>query len=283
MPTSPAEYVRFYEIEPVRTEGGRHWYARGQHFVCVYSELDPGARVPSEDGTNEHFMLLVDGAIEVWAGEESRAVSRRAAIIVPPGDSEVAAQSEATIVRIYAPPTEALLAKCINNATYDEPHHNLAPFAVWPEPVGGYRLRVYEYEDFQDEADFLRSRNIAVQWSPPRGPQGTDQVLPLVHQDFEHTFLCTRGDYVHHMQYPWGRSLADWRPEEHVPIGTPSFTIIPAQVVHVPERAGALNEMIDISAPPRPDLPISGRVHRGNAKEYPLDPAVAATAQERHG
>jgi hypothetical protein len=144
----------------------------------------------------------------------------------------------------------------------------------------GYRLRVYEYDDFQHEADFLRSRNIAVQWSEVRGPQGSEPVTPRAHADFEHTFLCTRGEYVHHMQYPWSTNLEEWRPEEHVRIETPSFTIVPAQVVHVPERAGVANEMIDISAPPRPDLPIVGRPHRGNADEYPFDTALAATIRD---
>ncbi len=279
MPTSPAEYIRFDEHNPIENDGAQSWYTRGLHFVTVYSRLDAGARLASEDGTNEHFVLLVDGAIRVDSIDGSRTVSRRAAIIVPPGESAVLAESAATIVRVYAPPTEALLAKCLNNATYDEPRHNLGPFALWPEPVNGYHLRVYEYEDFQHEADFLRSRNIAVQWSEVRGPQGDEPVTPRAHADFEHTFLCTRGEYVHHMQYPWSRHLDEWRPEEHVRIGTPSFTIVPAQVVHVPERAGASNEMIDISAPPRPDLPVVGRPHQGNAEEYPLDPALAETLQ----
>jgi hypothetical protein len=255
MATRPVEYLRLYEMEPERSAGQEHLYARGQHFVLVYSRVDAGVTLESDTGEYEHFVLLQDGGeIEVTSSAGSAVVATRAAVIVPPGRSTVAVHKPSVLVRVFAPPTPELLSKCVNQAYYAEANTDVAPFSLWPEPVDGYKLRVYDFDNVPG-ADFIRSRNIAVQWAPYREAQnGVFGGMPHSHETFEHTLLCMSGGYILHMRYPWGKERADWREDEHVPIGTPSLVVVPPRVTHLPEAAGARNSMLDISAPPRADL-----------------------------
>jgi mannose-6-phosphate isomerase-like protein (cupin superfamily) len=158
---------------------------------------------------------------------------------------------------------------CVNRASYAEQGQGGQPFALWPEPVGGYRLHVYEW-DRVPRSEFIHSRNIAVQWNPYRDAQRGEIGTPHYHDDFEHTLFCVSGEYVYHMRYPWGTDPSAWRADEHVPVKTPALAVVPPLVTHVAEAVGTRNSMIDISAPPRPDLLLRLASYAENAAEYPL-------------
>src|SRR5690606_16486505 len=168
-----------------------------------------------------------------------------------------------------------LLAKCVNAGSYDEPHHNVAPFERWPEPVDGYRLQVYEYDQLPENARIFRSRNIMVNWggnfAPPRD---RTRLTPHHHDDFEQMSVCISGTYIHHIRYPWEADGTTWLEDEHVEIATPSITIMPPPAIHTSQGVGPDNSLIDVFAPPRADFSLAGRVYEENAQAYPLPPSL---------
>jgi hypothetical protein len=272
MPTAPAEHLRLYEIEPHREDGAEHWYARAQNFVTVYSRFEAGARMAVEQSEHEYVIVLVEGAIDITSEAGDDSVEARAQMIVPPGRSEVTARDAGVLVRVFAPPPDDLLARCVNHDSYAEPHPNVAPHELWPEPVGGYRLRVYRYGE---GGLIIRSRNIMVNWggqfAPPRDPS---KLSPHSHDDFEQMSMCISGEYIHHIRYPWEPDSTAWMEDEHTRIGTHSITIMPPPAIHTSQGMGEQNSLIDIFAPPRADFSLRGMVHEENAQEYPLPPAL---------
>jgi len=82
------------------------------------------------------------------------------------------------------------------------------------------------------------------------------------------------GNYIHHLRWPWGLSKSDWREDEHVRVGAPSVTMIPARVIHTSEAQQPGpdgNRMADIFAPPRLDFSLQKQWVK-NSEEYPLPP-----------
>ncbi len=285
MPTSPAESMRFYETPPHEEHGAWNWYGRGQNFAIVYSQFDAGARFPIESPEYEYIALLVHGALDVTSEAGSASVAEPAVIIVPPGRSEAVASAPGVMVRVFAPAPPEWDGRYLNARSYDEPHHNVAPLVLWPEPVGGYRLRVYEYARMPEGKRNIRSRNIHAAWSGvfsgPQDPTGLYQ--PHYHEDFEHTFMCLGGHYRLHFRYRWEPDYTRWREDEHYEIGTPSLSIAPPPAIHSAHAIGDGNSMMDIAAPPRADLSLWGRVFEENAREYPLPPELLEPgAVEKH-
>ena len=280
MPTSPAEHLRFYEMEPLREHGAENWYGRAQNFVTVYSRGSSGASWPVENSENEYWIVVVEGTISVSAENgESATVTGPAHVIVPPGRSDVSADGDAVIVRIFAPAPADLAAKCVNNASYDQPHHNVAPLELWPEPADGYHLRVYDCEKLRHGQSVLRSRNIMVNWhGMPRPARDPREFSPHSHDDFEQVSMCVWGKYAHHIRYPWETDSTTWLEDEHVSLDTPSITIMPPPAIHTSQGLVDGNSLIDIFAPPRDDFSVKGLVLDENAEVYPLPERLRAEA-----
>ena len=78
------------------------------------------------------------------------------------------------------------------------------------------------------------------------------------------------GEFIHHLRYPWTHDMAQWRDDDHISIGSPSVTIMPATVTHTTQDVGTEDGLlVDIFAPPRLDFSLKpGFVL--NADEYPL-------------
>ena len=51
------------------------------------------------------------------------------------------------------------------------------------------------------------------------------------------TALAVKGEFVHHIRYPWGPDSAQWRPDESRAIATPSICVIPPPTIHKIGRA----------------------------------------------
>jgi hypothetical protein len=279
MLTYPVETVRFKESTAERSGGAATWHARAQNFVVSYSTLDAGGSVSVTGSNDEYVALLVEGAIEVEAGADRGTVRGDAVIIVPPGDSRIVASEPAVVCRIFAPPTPELLAKCPNDGTYAEPHENVAPFELWPMPVDGYKLRIYEYAAMPEGVrKIFRSRNIMVNWQGhPGGPaRDLKKFTPHSHTDFEQGSVELWGTYVHHLRYPWGPDSTAWRPDERVEVDGPGMTVMPVNVIHTSQGMSEFNCLADVFAPPRLDFSLAGYVY--NAAEYPMPEGSEALA-----
>src|SRR5690606_17052542 len=144
-----AEYVKFAELPPAdASEHARTWYARGQNFVVGYSEVQPGARF-TRDAQPDEWMFFMpeqgEGAV-VEAGGERVEVPGYSIVVVPPGASSVTLRQPGTLVRVFSTRNTDVAALAANAEAYAEPHPNIPPFAPWPAPPGGYRIRHYSLD-----------------------------------------------------------------------------------------------------------------------------------------
>lgn len=274
---SPAEYVRFSQQPPHEREGGRRtWYARGQHFVLEFSELDGETALERSDQPDEYMLILPDDGVTatVRTSAQVEEVAGRSLVIVPPGDSAVDLRGTGRVIRLLSSRADDLTVRAANAHSYAEEHCNLAPLEDWPEPVGGYRVRVYDLSLPPLERPrfrLYRSTTLMVNFfDPSDGPRDTANLSPHSHDDFEQCSLVLEGEFVHHIRWPWTPDMATWREDEHETLDAPSVTVIPAQAVHTSQGISAgRNHLIDIFAPPRLDFSAKpGWVL--NAHEYPM-------------
>jgi hypothetical protein len=275
----PATHARHYAEPPQRTEsdGTRHWVTRAANFVTVFSEAANGA-VLKRDNPDEYMVLLPPGTEAVVNANGERVESNgENLIIVPPGESAVTVRKAGTVVRIFSSNASDLTAAARNAATYGDGAPEVTPVTPWPDPVGGFRLRHYDLSRIASpDPSPLKMRvfrstnlmiNIFIPWTTRRDER---KLSPHSHEDFEQMSLALKGQFVHHLRYPWSPDKTRWREDEHEHYNSPSVLVIPARVIHTTQDVGeGVTWLIDIFAPPRLDFSSKpGFVL--NAAEYPM-------------
>jgi mannose-6-phosphate isomerase-like protein (cupin superfamily) len=239
--------------------------------------VQPGAKLERRGQPDEYFVFLPDAAATIRAGKESVQAGAESVTIVPPGDSDIVVQGAGQVIRVFSSATKDLLALADNAADYAQPTPEVAPLVPWPTPADGFKLRHYplaQYTQADSNMRIFRSTNLMVNVMTPRMvKRDVTKLSPHSHGDFEQGSLAIRGDWVHHMRYPWVQDMTAWRDDEAIEVGSPSLTVIPPKVIHTSRNTndgGAW--LLDIFAPPRLDFSSKpGKV--ANEKDYPL-PAV---------
>jgi hypothetical protein len=274
---APAQFGRFYESAPQESgPAGRTWYTRGQNFIVVYSEAKPGAVFARQDQCDEYVVLVPDPntSITVTSGSETVSVPGNSLVIVPPGNSEVAVAAGGRIVRLITTQSKDIAAKCENATAYATRPQNIPPFQPWPEPAGGYRIRVYSLDVAPTPGRFgriFRCTTFMVNVLDPQlGPRDVTKLSPHHHDDFEQGSLALAGAFTHHLRWPWTTNLNAWRDDEHAFCDSPSITVIPPPAIHTSRgMKEGLNQLVDIFSPPRIDFSSQpGWVL--NADDYPM-------------
>lgn len=271
----PASVARWHDQAPqAETPGARTWVARGANFVVTVTQATAGARLERRGQPDEYMVFLPESGATVRAGNESVEAGPESVTIVPPGDSEVVVHGAGQVVRVFSHHAQDLLALASNAAAYADATPDVAPLVPWPTPADGLRLRNYPLAQFT-QADsnmrIFRSTNLMLNVLTPRMvPRDVHKLSPHSHADFEQGSLALRGEWIHHLRYPWVPDMTAWRDDEHIEVGSPSLTVIPPKAVHTSRN---LNEggawLLDIFAPPRMDFSSKpGKV--GNEKDYPL-------------
>ena len=275
-PIKPSQWIEFLEHDPTETtaRGSRTWIARAANLVIAYTDAKAGDEFARAGQPDEYTVLMFSdsAAVTVTAGEAREAVAEEALVVVPPGDSVVRSDSDGVVIRLFSTVADDLREAALNAAAYAEPDARAAALAPWPEPVGGFRLRVYRLADTPiAEGRFgriFRTTTVMVNFlAEEPAPRNERKLSPHHHDDFEQISLGVKGRFVHHIRYPWGPDSTQWRDDEHREIGTPSICIIPPPTVHTTQGVGAHQQLIDIFAPPREDFSASGWVL--NADDYP--------------
>ena len=271
----PATAGRAYESPPQLTEtGSRTWITRGANFVIATSAVEPGAVLSRADNPDEYMVLLGGVAAAIRAGAETIEAAPESLTIVPPGPSEITAKGAGPLVRVLSNRAADLAAKAENAATYADGAREVAPLDPWPDPPAGFRLRNYQPFDY-DRPDtnmrLFRCTNLMINVLTKRtAARDVSKLSPHAHDDFEQASLLLEGDYVHHLRYPWVSDMSQWRPDEHMEIGSPSVIVIPPNVVHTSRNIGDKRSwLIDIFAPPRVDFSRKPGLVL-NADEYPM-------------
>lgn len=275
-PVKPSQWVEFLTHEPTESTplGGRTWVARAANAVIAYSQVVRGDILARHDQPDEYAVLMYSDSapVTVRAGDETATIAEEAFVVVPPGASEVRADADGVVIRLFSTRADDLRAGALNADAYAEPDLRAAPLEPWPDPVGGFRLRVYPLADTPiAEGRFgriFRTTNLMVNFlaeePEPRNPR---KLSPHHHDDFEQISLAVKGRFMHHIRYPWGPDSTQWRPDESREIQTPSICVIPPPTVHTTQGVGPHQQLIDIFSPPREDFSSSGWVL--NADDYP--------------
>lgn len=283
-PTRPASGGWHYREEPLTDvdAGAKAWIARGANFVTVVSDAPAGTVLTRADNPDEYMVITYKVGASISANGESIEVEPESLAIVPPGESSVTLAGDGEIVRIFSHRAEDLAARASNAAAYAERPDDVAPLIPWPDPVDGYRLRVYRLADYVREGTNMRvfrSTNLMVNVMTARNvPRDVSGLSPHSHTDFEQGSLAIGGTYIHHLRYPWTKDMAQWRDDEAVEMASPSMLAIPPNVIHTSRNIGPEpGRLIDVFAPPRMDFSKREGVV-ANADEYPLpeQPAIAA-------
>lgn len=271
------EYGLFYETEPqVTDDRAKTWLTRGQNFLVAYTRAEAGATLSRASQPDEYVVIFPDrgegGVVE--ANGERVEVEGYSLVIVPPGASTVTSSRGGQIVRIFSTQSDDLNALCSNAESYAEPHPNLPPFEPWPEPVGGYRIRVYSLDVPPQPGRFgriFRCSTLMVNFLDPQvGPRDITKMSPHHHDDFEQGSLALEGSFIHHMRWPWTTNMNMWREDVHPHVQSPSLTVIPPPAIHTSRGMDAgVNQLVDIFSPPREDFSKQpGWVLNGD--EYPM-------------
>jgi len=257
--------------------GSRQWISRGQNYILVYTQPVAGEILFDASTQFEQVVLLVqaDSAVAVEGGGDDATATGETLVILPPGPSKIVASGTGAIVQLLQHDEPGWAERCLNADSYAQDHPRVAILEPWPEPVGGYRLRVYPMADVPADPKrfgrIFRSRAFMVNFFPAgNGPRDPAKMSPHFHDDFEQCSLTVAGTYIHHIQTPWGTDANNWRPEDHGLVNSPSVTVIPPPTVHTSQAMSwDVNHLIDIFSGPRHDFSAqSGWVL--NADEYPM-------------
>jgi hypothetical protein len=281
---SAPQYGLFYKDNPAEENAsGRTWYSRGQNFIVAYSEAAPGARFLREEQPDEYMVILPDRDTQAQfvAGQQTERSEGFSLVIMPPGQSLITLPSGGRIIRIFSSRATDVAERCSNSFAYREQQPTIPPLQNWPEPKGGYRIRLYSLDVPIEAGQFgriWRSTNMMVNIAPvQKGERDLTKVSPHHHDDFEQGSLALLGTWKHHMRWPWSTNMHDWRDDEHATTESPSLTVIPPRVIHTSTWHSEMNQLIDIFAPPRLDFSLKPGWVR-NEGEYPLPDSVADTA-----
>lgn len=289
----PASIARWHDEPPVIESAlERTWVARGANFVVTLTQAADGARLVRDDQPDEHMVVLVDCAATFRTGGDTAEVPADSLVIVPPGASELRVHGRGQVLRVFSHRAADLAAVASNAETLEPWIHaaeaaagaagpdaviaGVAPLVPWPAPHGGFRLRHYPlaaHTRADSNMRIFRCTNLMLNVMTPR-PVARDmhKLSPHAHADYEQGSLALKGQWVHHLRYPWVPDMTAWRDDEHAEVGSPSLTVIPPKVVHTSRNTndgGAW--LIDIFAPPRLDFASQpGKV--ANEHDYPLPP-----------
>lgn len=265
------------------------WITRGGNFAICVSRVQPGAVLERADNPEEYMVILPpDGTTAtIEAGGETIEAGADSLTIVPPGPSKITATAPGIIARIISKASTDIMALAHNAETYADGAPELAPPDLWPAPYDGFKLRHYPLAQYADpngdriQPRVFRSTNMLVNiFAHYFTRRDTTALSPHWHADFEQASLTLNGTWVHHMRYNWGADLANWVPDDHSEMATPSVIIIPARAIHTSRDLGVDGEessLYDIFCPPRIDF-ASKPGFVINEKEYPLPEIAPDTA-----
>lgn len=271
-----ADYGLFYSTPPqVEAGGARTWLTRAQNFLVAQSEMQPGSALARAGQIDEYVLLLPDRETPalVEANGKTVEVDGFSLVILPPGDSRITLPKGGRATRIFSTRSDDLNALCSNAESYAEPHPNVTPLELWPEPAGGFRIRVYSLDVPKTPGRFgriFRCTTLMVNYLDEQvGPRDTTKLSPHHHDDFEQGSLALDGAFTHHLRWPWTTNLSVWRDDEHALVRSPSLTVIPPPAIHTSRgMEPGINQLVDIFSPPRVDFARQGWVL--NADEYPM-------------
>jgi hypothetical protein len=280
-------YRRMYEDPSDESHDGADlWFHRTQNMICVYMEGNAGARFVRSDNPDEYFVWPLLHDVRVTIDGEGKVAPAGSVVIVPPGDSTIELIDGGHVWLGFTSLSTDLLDRCPNKEEYRPPMERIAPVEMWPEPVGGYQLRVYNLFDLppgkpQCFVHRTAMANFGYGFPAASEAKADTQLSPHNHQDFEQLSLVHSGTHIYHMRRAWGRDGTEWMPDEHVPISTPGIAVAKPPDIHTIQLVsnGAPGGVLDFFSPVRWDYSTrDGMVT--NRADYPMPETPPGPASE---
>ncbi|MFK7917357.1 MAG: hypothetical protein AB8G14_04715 [Ilumatobacter sp.] len=276
--TKPAQYFEFAKMGPsaMSDAGSATWWVRSQSMVIAYTEGVAGDTF-SRSGQGDEYAALTwsdDADATFAAGTQLERATGKSFVAMPPGDSSITLNTDGVLIRLFTTQSDDLNALCTNHAFFDEPDPFVAPFAAWPSPVGGYKVRVYRLDDYGPDPKrmgrLFRTTTFMVNaFYDFDKPRPENKMSPHHHDDFEQVSMTLAGDFMHHIRHPWTTDMAEWMDDDHRLCTSPSVTVIPPPTIHGSQWFSDHNQLLDIFSPPRFDFSSKdGWVL--NADDYPM-------------
>ena len=261
-PIARASVCTPYDSEPQirQPDGCATWLTRARTFVVAISQTSVGGKIERSDNPDEYMLFVPKRTrISVQARGETADIDSEddTLVIVPPGASSISCAAAGHIVRIFSHRAADLVAASWNCQAY--PASDVSGDLPPPPPPGGWKLRVYPLERYRKPdgpARPFRSTNMLVNAFVPRDfRRDVRKMTPHTHDDFDQASLALQGAFIHHLRYPWGPDMTQWREDEHWSVGSPSLIVIPAQALHTSQDTGeGWAQLVDIFSPPRADF-----------------------------
>jgi mannose-6-phosphate isomerase-like protein (cupin superfamily) len=275
-PVKPAQWLEFHKLPPTETTpaGSKTWITRTATMIVAWTDAKQGDTFPRAEQVDEYTVLMYSGSapIKVTSGEQQEEVDEEAFVVIPPGDSVIEALADGPIIRIFSINSHDLVDISLNKQAYEVPDARHMPLRAWPDPVGGFKLRVYPLAKTPITPGrfgrIYRTTTMMINFlAEEPAPRDKFKLSPHYHDDFEQVSMAVKGRFVHHIRYPWGPDSTQWRDDEHGEVETPSITIIPPPTIHTTQGVGPHQQLLDIFSPPRVDFSDQGWVL--NADDYP--------------
>lgn len=272
-------YRRIYEDAPdEEIGGGGLWLHRTQNMVAAYLSGSAGARIERAANPDEYFVWALFHPVRVSAADETVEVPKGSVVIMPPGHSTVELMESGHVWLGFTALARDLIERCPNYDEYEPPVERISSIERWPEPSGGYRIRIYNLFERPagTQQSFVSSTalvNFGYGFPGPAEAKPDTQLTPHNHDDFEQLSLVHSGTHVYHMRRIWGRDGTAWRPDEHVAISAPGIAVAKPPDIHTIQLVsnGIPGGVIDFFCPIRDDYARrEGMIN--NRAEYPLRP-----------
>lgn len=239
-------------------DGVPTWITRTVNFSIAVSQIKGSATFVTTEETDEHLVLAAPGmSLTATTGDGQEAcTSGQALFLIPVGSATVVVEGSGPVLRVFTH-----RAKRVASQRPSDP--DVIPLS---DSMGVEQfLRVVRLEHLREGPQFGRifmSRHLMINvFDIKHQRRDTRKLTPHSHADFEQASITLAGDFLHHLRYPWGPDLADWRDDQHVAVGSPSATIIPPHVIHTTRDVGeGATWLIDVFAPPRHDFIKNGWV-----------------------
>jgi hypothetical protein len=273
LPVRERVVTRFDDGGFIDRDGHANWIVRTAHFGLLMTKIERRATLTQR--FHGESMLVSPACLRthVACGDDRLQSQGDTLFILPPGESTIEVEGDGYLARIVGPEETEVLNQALNAAGYRQAPDELSPFAAWPAPRDGFRLRRYALDEYVNPAlpgRAFRCTNLMVNITDIYpGKRDSRKLKPHSHDDFEQITLTYAGRFAHHMRTPWGIDSTQWRADEHLELDSPAAIALPAGLIHTSQALEAGCWLVDIFGPPRMDFSrLAGFVR--NADEYPL-------------